>query len=236
PEPAPDRLPLVYVAAALDHQLDLETGPDTNRFAVPDGWRMGAPAWTPWRLRAPGHEATVVRVRRNGEPGHYLVRWAEKEPQAFRAHRSTDGTRLTVTDDNTTITYARADDPDTAHRWLGLDGATWSLREEPVSAALRADRTATDGTVRSPMPGTVLDVPVEVGQHVTAGTTLAVVEAMKMEHSVPAPVDGTVTTVTARPGTSVSMDAPLVTVEPRPGPADTRPEAASTPPTSEESQ
>src|SRR5699024_1088916 len=77
PEPAPDRLPLVYVAAALDHQLDLETGPDTDRFAVPDGWRMGAPAWTPWRLRAPGHEATVVRVRRNGEPGHYLVRWAE---------------------------------------------------------------------------------------------------------------------------------------------------------------
>ena len=234
PEPAPDRLPLVYVAAALDHQLDLETGPDTDRFAVPDGWRMGAPAWTPWRLRAPGHEATVVRVRRDGEPGHYLVRWAEKEPQSFRAHRSTDGTRLTVTDDNTTITYVRADDPDTAHRWLGLDGATWSLREEPVTAALRADETATDGTVRSPMPGTVLDVPVEVGQHVTAGTTLAVVEAMKMEHSVPAPVDGTVTTVTARPGTSVSMDAPLVTVEPRPGPADTRSEAASTPPTSEE--
>ena len=234
PEPAPDRLPPVYVAAALDHQLDLETGPATDRFAVPDGWRMGAPAWTPWRLRAPGHEATVVRVRRNGEPGHYLVRWAEKEPQAFRAHRSTDGTRLTVTDDNTTITYARADDPDTAHRWLGLDGATWSLHEEPVSAALRTDRTTTDGTVRSPMPGTVLDVPVEVGQHVTAGTTLAVVEAMKMEHSVPAPVDGTVTTVTARPGTSVSMDAPLVTVEPRPGPADTRSEAASTPPTSEE--
>src|SRR5699024_11894744 len=147
------------------------------------GLRVGTPGRAPWRLRVPGEEGSVVRGRRDGEPGQYLVRWAEKEPQAFRAHRSTDGTRLTVTDDNTTITYVRADDPDTAHRWLGLDGATWSLREEPVTAALRAAAAATGGTVRSPMPGTVLDVPVEVGQHVPAGTTLAVVDAMKMEHS-----------------------------------------------------
>ena len=110
-------------------------------------------------------------------------------------------------------------------------------RLEAANRELMAAHQQADRVFRAyarALPGTVLDVPVEVGQHVTAGTTLAVVEAMKMEHSVPAPVDGTVTTVTARPGTSVSMDAPLVTVEPRPGPADTRSEAASTPPTSEE--
>ncbi len=89
-----------------------------------------------------------------------------------------------------------------------------------MTAALRQDDAAADGTVRSPMPGTVLDVPVRVGQAVTAGTTLAVVEAMKMEHSVPSPIDGTVASVAVRTGSSVPMDAVLVTVEPE-NPADT---------------
>ncbi|SIO85701.1 Methylcrotonyl-CoA carboxylase biotin-containing subunit [Nocardiopsis sp. JB363] len=213
PEPAPDRLPEVYVAAALDHQLDLENGAGADRFAVPDGWRMGGPAWTPWRLRAPGHDVVIARVRRDGGPGRYQVALEEREPISVRARRSADGTRLTVTTPEHTRTYSRADEPETDHRWLGSGGAVWSVHEEPVTAALREDDAATDGTVRSPMPGTVLDVPVQVGQRVTAGTTLAVVEAMKMEHSVPSPVDGTVATVAVRPGSSVPMDAVLVTVD-----------------------
>lgn len=236
PAPAPDRLPAVYTAAALDHQLDLEAGAGADRFAVPDGWRMGEPAWTPWRLRLPGHDAVTVRVRRDGGPGRYLVCLDRGEPQALRAHRHADGTRLTVTDDRRTVTYVRAHDPATAYRWLGADGAAWSLREEPVTAALREDAAAADGTVRSPMPGTVLSVAVEAGQTVRAGTPLAVVEAMKMEHSVTSPVDGTVAAVAVRPGASVPMDAVLVTVEPDPGASADTPSGASSPATSEEPQ
>ncbi|MBE1457233.1 acetyl-CoA/propionyl-CoA carboxylase biotin carboxyl carrier protein [Nocardiopsis terrae] len=249
PAAAPEGVPAeVYAAAALDHQLDLEGPPSADRFAVPDGWRMGGPAWTPWRLRAPGHDAVVVRVRRDGGAGRYLVSVAgdgaervageagESEAVAVRARRSADGSRLTVTAPDRTRTYVRADDPATAHRWLGLDGAAWTLHEEPVAAALRADEAAADGTVRSPMPGTVLDVPVRVGQEVTAGTALAVVEAMKMEHSVPSPVDGTVTEVAVRPGASVPMDAVLVTVEPFPVSAEDPADTPSTPATSEEQQ
>ncbi|MEV2276569.1 biotin carboxylase N-terminal domain-containing protein [Nocardiopsis sp. NPDC049922] len=237
PEPAPDRVPEeVYAAAALDHQLDLEPAATADRFAVPDGWRMGGPAWTRWRLRAPRHDSAVVYVRRVA-PGSYEVRvdqeGAAPEPSvegggapptgdggrrggavAARARRSPDGRRLTVTHAGRVRSYTRAHDPATAHRWLGADGVAWTLHEEPVAAALRDDESAADGTVRSPMPGTVLAVPVEVGQRVAAGTPLAVVEAMKMEHSVPSPIDGTVTDVAVRPGASVPMDAVLVTVEP----------------------
>ncbi|MFL1432570.1 MULTISPECIES: acetyl-CoA carboxylase biotin carboxyl carrier protein subunit, partial [unclassified Nocardiopsis] len=124
--------------------------------------------------------------------------------------------------------------PATAHRWLGADGTAWTLHEEPVDAALRSDEAAADGTVRSPMPGTVLAVPVAVGDAVTAGQALAVVEAMKMEHSVTSPVDGTVATVAVRPGASVPMDAVLVVVEPT-GSPDT-PGDPSAPATSEENQ
>ncbi len=133
-----------------------------------------------------------------------------------------------------TRTFARAADPESAHRWVGSDGVAWTLHEEPVAAALREDEAAADGTVRSPMPGTVLDVPVEIGQEVTAGTTLAVVEAMKMEHSVPSPVDGTVTAMAVSPGTPVPMDAVLVTVTPAPGPDAHEASAATVPADSEE--
>ncbi|MEU0491928.1 biotin carboxylase N-terminal domain-containing protein [Nocardiopsis sp. NPDC006139] len=232
PEPAPEGVPdAVYAAVALDHMLDLEPpAPTADRFAVPDGWRIGGAAWTPWRLRAPGGEAVTVRVRRTGSG--FSVAVGEAEAVDARARR--DGDRLTVSYAGRTRTYLRADDPATAHRWLGADGSAWTLHEEPVDAALRGDEAAADGTVRSPMPGTVLAVPVAVGDTVTAGQALAVVEAMKMEHSVTSPVDGTVATVAVRPGASVPMDAVLVVVEPT-GSPDT-PGAPSAPATSEENQ
>ncbi|MFD6096296.1 acetyl/propionyl/methylcrotonyl-CoA carboxylase subunit alpha [Nocardiopsis flavescens] len=232
PEAAPEGVPdEVYAAAALDHMLDLEPPePTADRFAVPDGWRAGGPAWTPWRLRAPGGGAVPVRVRRDGSG--FSVAVGAADPAAARARR--DGDRLTVSYAGRTRTYLRAADPATAHRWLGADGTAWTLHEEPAGAALRGDEAAADGTVRSPMPGTVLAVPVAVGDAVTAGQALAVVEAMKMEHSVTSPVDGTVATVAVRPGTPVPMDAVLVVVEPT-GPPDT-PGGPSAHATSEENQ
>ncbi|WP_017572250.1 acetyl/propionyl/methylcrotonyl-CoA carboxylase subunit alpha [Nocardiopsis halotolerans] len=236
PEPAPGSVPHeVYAAAALDHQLDLKEPVTADRFAVSDGWRMGEPAWTSWRLRAPRHDSAVVRVRPVGRDT-YRVSVNGEEPVAARVSRSPDNAWLRVTYAGRRSTYVRAHDPATEHRWLGTDGTTWALHEEPVASALRDDDAAADGTVRSPMPGTVLSVPVEVGQTVSAGTPLAVVEAMKMEHSVPSPIDGTVATVAVRPGASVPMDAVLVTVEPvREASADT-PSDAPVPATSEESQ
>jgi acetyl-CoA/propionyl-CoA carboxylase biotin carboxyl carrier protein len=50
---------------------------------------------------------------------------------------------------------------------------------------------------------------------VSAGQAVAVVEAMKMEHTVTAPAAGTVTEVTARTGQQVAMDAQLAVIEPQ---------------------
>jgi acetyl-CoA/propionyl-CoA carboxylase biotin carboxyl carrier protein len=99
-------------------------------------------------------------------------------------------------------------------RWLGRDGRSWLIRPERPGAVAAGAGPGGGGPVRSPMPGTVLSVAVTVGDRVTAGTPLVVVEAMKMEHSVTAPVDGEVTEVLVRPGQSVRLDESLAVVTP----------------------
>lgn len=73
--------------------------------------------------------------------------------------------------------------------------------------------TAAGGTkVQSPLPGTILDVLVKVGDQVKEGQTVAILEAMKMENSITSDVDGTITSVDVRPGDSVLEGATLVVV------------------------
>ena len=71
------------------------------------------------------------------------------------------------------------------------------------------------GGVSSPMPGRVLAVSCAVGDHVAAGTVLAVLEAMKMEHPVTAPYDATVVAVRCAPGDQITAGAELVLLEAR---------------------
>ena len=63
------------------------------------------------------------------------------------------------------------------------------------------------------MPGAVSEVRVEAGQTVVAGTVLAIVEAMKMEHAITAPADGTVTEVLVRAGATVDGGQRLLSFE-----------------------
>ena len=67
---------------------------------------------------------------------------------------------------------------------------------------------------RGPRPGAVTVVEVAEGDTVVAGQRLLVVEAMKMEHVLTAPVDGVVRDLRARPGGTVERGAVLVSVEP----------------------
>lgn len=81
----------------------------------------------------------------------------------------------------------------------------------PVAAP--AAPTAGEGAqVKSPMPGTILDVKVQLGQTVQKGQTLMILEAMKMENEIPAPCNGKITGVAVRKGDSVDTQALLCTI------------------------
>jgi biotin carboxyl carrier protein len=69
-----------------------------------------------------------------------------------------------------------------------------------------------NGAVRSPMPGLIVDVLVEVGQCVEQGQPLLTQESMKMQMQLRAPCAGRVTAITVSPGEQVAKDAALVHV------------------------
>lgn len=66
--------------------------------------------------------------------------------------------------------------------------------------------------VTSPMPGTILEVKVSVGQTVKKGDVICVLEAMKMENDIPAPCDGVIASVNAQKGASVAANDVLATI------------------------
>ena len=78
----------------------------------------------------------------------------------------------------------------------------------PVEAAA-ATSTTGGTTITSPMPGTILDVKVNVGDKVTFGQTLTILEAMKMENNIPATTDGEVAEIRVKKGDAIETDAIL---------------------------
>ena len=73
--------------------------------------------------------------------------------------------------------------------------------------------SAAGGTkVATPLPGTILDVFVNVGDQVKAGQRVVLLEAMKMENNIEADTDGTVTSVNVRKGDSVLEGDTLIVI------------------------
>jgi 3-methylcrotonyl-CoA carboxylase alpha subunit len=76
----------------------------------------------------------------------------------------------------------------------------------------QADNSAAAGRLTAPMPGKIVSFAVNSGDVVKAGQTLAVMEAMKMEHTIAAPKDGTVAELFYAPGDQVAEGAELLTL------------------------
>ena len=98
------------------------------------------------------------------------------------------------------------------------DAGDWHVFTETGESSLRLSEplsyetqdVAVGGNLTAPMPGKLLSFAVKTGDKVVAGQALAVMEAMKMEHTVAAPVAGTVAELLYAPGDQVAEGAPLL--------------------------
>ena len=72
--------------------------------------------------------------------------------------------------------------------------------------------TASGNTVKAPLPGTVTEVKVQVGQQVSVGDTVIVLEAMKMQNNIESDYSGQVTSIVVKQGDTVMEGAVLLTI------------------------
>ena len=93
-------------------------------------------------------------------------------------------------------------------------GRQMLLRPVRTEDALQVTAGVEEGSLLTPLPGTVVAVHVTVGQQVSRGAPLVTVEAMKMEHTLTAPYDGTVTRVAFGLAERVAAGAILVELAP----------------------
>jgi 3-methylcrotonyl-CoA carboxylase alpha subunit len=172
------------------------------------------------------------------ETGHDEVRWKDGEREiavivcrprdgnlslelpggAVEAsvRRSDDG-RLAIRLGNDTFTAAvvrRAANDGGIDYTLFADGGSQRLRlVDPLDVTQYEAVASGEGSVRSPLPGKIIDLRVKPGDTVTRGQPLLVLEAMKMEHTLAAPADGKVKSVRYAVGEQVPEGAELVEFE-----------------------
>ena len=95
----------------------------------------------------------------------------------------------------------------------GAGAAPAAAAPAPKAAAPKKAAPAAGGTpVNAPMRGTIVDVKVKVGDKVSNGTVVAVLEAMKMENDIVSDKEGTVAAILVNKGDAVETGAPVVTI------------------------
>jgi acetyl-CoA/propionyl-CoA carboxylase biotin carboxyl carrier protein len=205
-------VPVAALAAVAIEPL-MATGARPDAWSQLVAWRHGRPAATRRELDVAGHGpvvTTVCPIGRHDGTGPWTLSMPDDTSFEVTVRDDGDsGLRLTI--DGHVVHVTRAIVGRTTH--LALGGDAWAITDvEQRGAGGPGAGSHGDGVVRSPMPGTVIAVHVAVGDAVAKGQAVAVVEAMKMEHSVTAPFDGTIGDVHAAVGASVALDAPVVTV------------------------
>jgi acetyl-CoA/propionyl-CoA carboxylase biotin carboxyl carrier protein len=164
------------------------------------GWRPSGTAAQRWLLALPGGRTATVSLS-----GSTVT----VDDVPLTATAALDGDDVLLTTHGRTTRWVTAVEHGTV--WIGHEGAAWPITE--AVRHLRGDDAGTHGgDVTSPMPGSVIAVHVAQGDAVTKGQPLVVVEAMKMEHTLAAPLDGTVGDVLVRVGQQVAVDELLISV------------------------
>jgi 3-methylcrotonyl-CoA carboxylase alpha subunit len=182
------------------------------------GWRLAAPPRSPWafadrtviiELSAPNHYLAHVagqgkRVAGQGKravgqeyPLHIVARGA----QSLDVDVAGQMQRVSVVEVDQTLHLFRA-------------GRQVVLRSARTEDALQVSAGAEEGSLLTPLPGTLVAVHVTEGQRVARGAPLVTVEAMKMEHTLTAPYDGMVTRLAFGLTERVAAGAVLVELSP----------------------
>jgi len=187
--------------------------PPADPWSARDGWRVGGDYHQTLSLMV-GEQRHDLRLERQEQnwrlqaaDGVHLLDW-----QAAARPDQPEAQSLRVWLDGAEHRGQVLQDGDQLQ--VSLDGADWTLSLfDPLLAAGQGRDEGHGGRLTAPMPGKIIALNVDAGASVKRGDVLLVMEAMKMEHSILAPADGTVTELFFAVGDQVPEGAELAAME-----------------------
>ena len=105
-------------------------------------------------------------------------------------------------------------------KWLAtVMGKTFTIEIPDATPTVQKKRSSgkkkkKSGTVSANIPGKIVTIEVKEGQQVSEGQVVLILEAMKMQNEIQAPVNGTVISVNCGEGDSIEANVPLIVIEP----------------------
>ncbi len=166
------------------------------------------PARVDYKLSWHGHEHAAVITYSAGRLTAVTV---DAQSSSSVSDLSFSGEVVAACIEKTLLQARTLRDGERLHLWVA--GSHWEiLLEDPRLKEFST--TAAKGGLTTPLPGVVAAVIAKVGQAVRAGEVLMVIEAMKMEHSISAPYDGTVKVIHFAPGDRVPEGSQLLELDP----------------------
>ncbi len=200
----PDDVRAAALAAALAAQLARRA--EARVLAtMPSGWRNNPSVMQEVRYAHRGEEVIARYLRRRDGGFAYEVNGEGGEARIVRAADS----RLELEIDGVQRAFSVASDG--LRHWVQSAAGEVRLVETPRFPEPEREQVA--GGYAAPMPGKVVSVNVEPGQHVSAGQVLVVIEAMKMEHQITCIEDGTVQEVCIAAAAQVAAGQMLLVVD-----------------------
>lgn len=193
-----------FIAAACSQWLERWPAGSVDPWQQPTGWRAGE--HVPVGIRLIGGDRTAhVYIACTPERA---VTWVEGGEKRSLTASSENGS-LNLTLEGLRTVFRVATQP--GRIWVADRTGIVLLREVAEADVRGGDAHVGDAEIISPMPGSVIATPVAHGAVVAAGTPIVVVEAMKMEHSLTAPVVSRVELLVAA-GAQVKLEQPLARI------------------------
>jgi 3-methylcrotonyl-CoA carboxylase alpha subunit len=191
-----------YMAAALWH-AQAGAGNESSPWAETDGWWLGGAARSRWTFSGTDVEVTQIGA------AEFAIQCAERAYEVRLNARSADSVRFEFEARMRTARLLAT----AGELHVFCEGRHSIFVLARTEDSMQSSDTAAQGSLTTPLPGTVVAVLVKAGQAVSAGDALITVEAMKMEHTLKSPRDGQVRRVPFNLGERVLEGAVLIELE-----------------------
>ena len=198
------------IAQTLESELALATKADASGWVDPwaqrDGWRSHGASVREFMLEFHGEPHTAQFTRLHG--GALQLQLDGNTAPLHYTALANGALDVRYGDARATVHLYKKGETSFV---FTAQGATQIVAIDALAHA--GDVHAEVGRLTAPMPGKVVSFSVKVGEAVKKGQALAVMEAMKMEHTIAAPIDGTVAELLFAPGDQVTEGVELLKLE-----------------------